>query len=281
MKVGIIDVGGGLRDIFGAGVFDYLIDKKIYIDFLVGISAGSGNVITYMSNQSARNYKSYMQFSKRKEYMSFRNYLKDRNYVGLDYIYNDLCKEDGDLPFDYDTFKKCKSDLLVVATNAKTGKPEYFTKKDIKKDDYWVCAASSTLPIFNKAYKHGNKEYFDGSISDPIPIEKCIENKCDKIIIILTRPIDFRKKDSKRTLIYRNLKKNYKEFTEVLQKRCELYNNKLDTIIKKYLPKGNILIIAPDTTSGMKTLTKDYKKLDELYHEGYEKGKKIKDFIKK
>ena len=45
--------------------------------------------------------------------------------------------------------------------------------------------------------------------------------------------------------------------------------------------KGNILIIAPDTTSGMKTLTKDYKKLDELYHEGYEKGKKIKDFIKK
>ena len=201
MKVGIIDVGGGLRDIFGAGVFDYLIDKKIYIDFLVGISAGSGNVITYMSNQSARNYKSYMQFSKRKEYMSFRNYLKDRNYVGLDYIYKDLCKEDGDLPFDYDTFKKCKSDLLVVATNAKTGNPEYFTKKDIKKDDYWVCAASSTLPIFNKAYKHGNKEYFDGSISDPIPIEKCIENKCDKIIIILTRPIDFRKKDGKRTAI--------------------------------------------------------------------------------
>ena len=281
MKVGIIDVGGGLRDIFGAGVFDYLIDKKIYIDFLVGISAGSGNVITYMSNQSARNYKSYMQFSKRKEYMSFRNYLKDRNYVGLDYIYKDLCKEDGDLPFDYDTFKKCKSDLLVVATNAKTGKPEYFTKKDIKKDDYWVCAASSTLPIFNKAYKHGNKEYFDGSISDPIPIEKCIENKCDKIIIILTRPIDFRKKDGKRALLYRNLKKNYKEFTEILQKRCELYNDKLDMIIEKYLPKGNILIIAPDTTSGMKTLTKDYKKLDELYHEGYEKGKKIKDFIKK
>ena len=32
MKVGIIDVGGGMRDIYGCGVFDYLLDKKIEID---------------------------------------------------------------------------------------------------------------------------------------------------------------------------------------------------------------------------------------------------------
>ena len=63
MKVGLIDVGGGLRDIFGSGVIDYLIDKDIFIDYLVGISAGSGNIVTYMSKQSRRNYKSYMKFS--------------------------------------------------------------------------------------------------------------------------------------------------------------------------------------------------------------------------
>ena len=57
--------------------------KDIFIDYLVGISAGSGNIITYMSKQSRRNYKSYMKFSKRKEYMSLSNYIKNRNYVDV------------------------------------------------------------------------------------------------------------------------------------------------------------------------------------------------------
>ena len=281
MKIGLIDVGGGLRDIFGVGVFDYILDEDIFINYLVGISAGSGNVITYLSKQKGRNYKSYMHYSKRKEYMSFKNYIKNRNYVGLDYIYNKLSSDDGELPFDYDTFKKSKSDITIVATNALNGKAEYFSKKDITKGNYWVCEASSTLPIMNKPYIHNNVPYYDGSISDPIPIEKCIKNKCDKIIIILTRPIDFRKKDGKRKLLYKNIRKKYPEFTEVLEKRCKLYNDKLDLIIKEYVPKGNVLIIAPESTKGMKTLTKNYDILEKLYREGYEKGKEIKDFIKK
>jgi len=279
-KVGLIDVGGGLRDIFGAGVFDYLIEENIKIDYLVGISAGSGNAITYLSKQFGRNYKSYMNFSKRKEYMSLKNYIKDKNYVGLDYIYNVLSKEDGELPFDYDTYAKSKAELIIVATDAETGKPVYFTKKNIKKNNYDVCAASSTLPVLNKPYKIGEKLYFDGSISDPIPIEKCIEAGCDKIIIILTRPVNYRKNDGNKKILYRNIKKNYPKFYNVLINRCEIYNNKLDMILDKYNDK-KILIISPEETSGLKTLTKDYKKLEELYNDGYKKGKIITEFIKK
>ena len=147
VKIGIIDVGGGLRDIFGTGIFDYLIDKNIFIDFLVGISAGSGNIITYMSKQSRRNYKSYMYFSKRKEYMSLSNYFKNRNYVDVDYIYNKLASDKGELPFDYETFKKSKSKCLIVVSNAKTGEPEYFAKEDIVKNEYGLCAASSNSSL--------------------------------------------------------------------------------------------------------------------------------------
>ena len=32
-KIGIIDVGGGTRSIFGAGVYDYLIDNNIEIPY--------------------------------------------------------------------------------------------------------------------------------------------------------------------------------------------------------------------------------------------------------
>ena len=55
MKVGIIDVGGGMRDIYGCGVFDYLLDKKIEIDYCVGVSAGSANIASYIAKQRGRN----------------------------------------------------------------------------------------------------------------------------------------------------------------------------------------------------------------------------------
>jgi predicted patatin/cPLA2 family phospholipase len=40
----------------------------------------------------------------------------------------------------------------------------------------------------NRPYIFRGKPYFDGGISDPIPIKKAMELGCDKLIVILTRP---------------------------------------------------------------------------------------------
>ena len=278
MKVGIIDVGGGLRDAFGAGVFDFLQDNKIDIPVLVGISAGSANAINYMSKQRGRSLRFYTDYDLRKDAMSLRNYVKTGEYLNLDYLYRDLSVNGSEDPFDYDTFKKSKTKFYVVTTKAKDGKPKYFTNKDIKKDDYNVLSASSCLPIMCKPRIIDGEEYFDGSISDPIPVNILRKENVDKIIIILTRPIDFRKNDGKKKKIYKSLEKKYKEFTEVLLKRTELYNDTLERILKE--KDDNILILAPDSTKGLKTLTKDKEKIEKLYHEGYTKAEKIIDFIK-
>ena len=234
----------------------------------------------YMSKQKDRNYKSYMHYSKTKEYMSFRNYLKKKNYVDVEYIYNTLASDSGELPFDYDTFKKSKSECIVVVTNAETGEAEYFTKKEITRNNYGICAASSNLPLLNQPYIYKGQKYFDGSISDPIPIEKCFENKCDKIILILTRPIDYRKNDGNKKILYKKIKKEFPKFANKLENRCDIYNKKLDEIMKlQKTKKDNILIIAPSETSGLKTLTKDYKKMQLLYEDGYNKGRLIEEFL--
>lgn len=44
MKIGVIDVGGGLRGIYAVGVFDYCMDHDIHFDLGIGISAGSANL---------------------------------------------------------------------------------------------------------------------------------------------------------------------------------------------------------------------------------------------
>lgn len=51
MKTGIVDVGGGLRGVYAAGVFDHCLEKGISFDLCIGVSAGSANVTSYMAGQ--------------------------------------------------------------------------------------------------------------------------------------------------------------------------------------------------------------------------------------
>ena len=52
MKIGIIDVGGGFRDIYGAGVLDVCMEQGIRFDYCIGISAGSANLASYLDRKS-------------------------------------------------------------------------------------------------------------------------------------------------------------------------------------------------------------------------------------
>ena len=101
---GILDVGGGMRGIFGAGVTDCLLDEKVYLPYCIGVSAGSANLISYIAKQRGRNYRFYTRYAMRPEYMSLQNFLKKRSYFDLDYVYGTLSVTGGEDPVDYDAF---------------------------------------------------------------------------------------------------------------------------------------------------------------------------------
>ena len=125
MKTGIIDVGGGFRDIYGAGVLDVCMAQNIHFDYCIGISAGSANLISYMALQPKRNYTIYMEYVFRKEYASLDNWIRTRNYVDLDYSYSTLSNSDGESPIDFETLQKNPAEFFVGACDASTGKPVY------------------------------------------------------------------------------------------------------------------------------------------------------------
>ena len=56
MKTGIVDVGGGLRGVYAAGVFDWCMDRDVWFDLVIGVSAGSANAASYLARQRGRNY---------------------------------------------------------------------------------------------------------------------------------------------------------------------------------------------------------------------------------
>lgn len=145
MKIGIVDVGGGYRGIYAAGVLDYCINSGIHFDLGIGVSAGSANIISYAAGQYKRNYQFFTEYGLRKEYASMKNFIHKKSFIDMDYVYSTLSNSDGENPLDYSAFQKNPMEFLAVATEAETGKTAYFDKQDIKQDDYSILKASCAL----------------------------------------------------------------------------------------------------------------------------------------
>ena len=278
MKIGIVDVGGGLRGIYAAGVLDYCLDQKIHFDLGIGVSAGSANLASYAAGQRGRNYRFYTRYAFRKEYMSFRNLIFKGSYVDMEYVYGTLSRTDGEDPVDYAALRDNPMELIVVATEAKTGRAKYFDKSDIPLDDYRVMMASSAIPFACRPYEVRGVPYYDGALGDPVPVEKAFQMGCDRVIVILTKPereLRTPKKDERIAALIRG---RYPAAAEKLRQRAGLYNKSV-ALAREYVSQGKALIVAPDDTCGVDTLKKDKVSLNRLYEKGRRDGQKISSYL--
>lgn len=278
MKTAAIDVGGGLRDIYAAGVLDYCLEHGIDFDLCIGISAGSANMASYVAGQKGRNYLFYREYSQRPEYMSFENFLKNRSFVNVDYIYSTLSNSDGEYPLNYKAIAKSDKQMITVATNALTGRPAYFDKSKIARDNYDIFKASCSIPVVNKPYPIANIPFFDGALSDPIPLDKALEMGADKVVVILSKPQEKDRTPYKDDLVA-SFMKQYPKAAAQLRTRTKRYNEAVHKA-RELEKEGKALIVSPDDTCGIDTLSRDSEALHQLYLKGYSDGSKIEEFLK-
>lgn len=275
----VIDAGGGLRGIYTAGVFDRCLDDNIYFDLCIGVSAGSANLSTYISKQKLRTYRFYHDYSQRKEYMSLGNFIRKGSYLDLDYIYSTLTNSDGEDPIDYPEIAKYEGEFLIAATEADTGKAHYFTKDDLSQDNYKAFSASSAIPFVCKPVEINGIKYMDGGVAVPVPLEKALEMGADKIVFALSKPKTFRRSSSRNDIVAKLIKRKYPEAARVLLESNAEYDRLVDKAIELE-KEGRVLIVSPDETCGVDTLTKDKEKLHLLYEKGYKDAERIKAFLK-
>lgn len=276
--IGVIDCGGGTRGSYSAGIYDCLLDNNISLEYCIGISAGAANLVSYLAKQRGRNKKFYTDYLHRKDYMSASNILKNGSYLNLDYIYSTLSNSDGEDPVDYVTFSNSDSEYYVATTNARTGEPHYFPKRDMLKDNYHALKASCALPLVCKPQEIEGQYYYDGGLAEPIPYRKAFDDGCDQLIVILTRPRDYQRTMQKHLGILTVALKKYPETLRVIKERHIKYNNSLKEL-KKLEKEGQVLIVAPSSIAGMKTLSKDLAPIENLYTMGYVDSKKVIDFL--
>lgn len=274
----IIDVGGGFRAIFGAGVLDRCLEEGIAFDHCYGVSAGSANLTSFLAHQHGRNHTFYTQYAFRKEYASVNSFIHNHNFANLDYVYGTLSNHDGENPLDYEAFAANPAQFTVVACDARDGSTKYFTKDDMHYDDYDVLKASSAVPVACQPYVIDGVPYFDGGIADPVPVQKAIDDGCDRIVLVLTRPKDVIRDQHKDVAPARILRRSHPEAAERLLERYETYNAEV-AAAKQYEAEGKVLILAPEELYGLSTLSKTYEGLERMYRAGYGQAGRIAGFL--
>lgn len=277
-KTGIVDVGGGMRGIYAAGVLDFCMDAGIRFDAGVGVSAGSANLASFAAGQVRRNRRFFEEYSQRKEYMSWGNWTHTGSFLDLDYIYGTLSNSNGEYPLDHAAMMDSPMEVLMVATEAWSGKPRYFSKEALRPDDYGVLKASSAIPFVCRPQWIEGRPYYDGALGDTVPIEKAFELGCSKVVLLLTLPVDTARTAKKDRLLAAGIRRDYPLAAKRLERRAEQYNAGV-ALAQRYAAEGKLLIVAPDDTCGVTTLKRDPACIARLYQKGYHDGEKIIPFL--
>lgn len=278
MKVGLVLEGGALRGIYTAGVLDVLLKNNVKVDKIIGVSAGALFGVNYKSNQPGRALRYNKKYCNNKNYMSFYSFFTTGNIVNREFCFDKLVNELD--PFDYETYSNNNIDFYATVTNLETGKAEYHLIKDIRNEkDSEYLRASGSMPFVSRIVEVDGKKYLDGAITDSIPVDKMLTMSVDKIIVVPTRPIDFRRR--KKTAIFNKLKyKKYPKFVDKLSNRYKMYNKEVERIIDLE-NQGKVFVIRPSRFINIKRLEKNPEIIQEMYDLGVSDTKsKLKELKK-
>ena len=280
MKVGLVLEGGAMRGLYSAGVLDELLDTKIKVDCIIGVSAGALFGVNYVSKQKGRALRYNKNYANDKRYMSLRSLITTGNLVNTKFAYHEIpTKLD---IFDEETYSKSKIDFYATVTNIETGKAEYkkIINATLQVDE---LRASGSMPFVSKPVKLKDGLYLDGALADSIPVLKMKEMGYDKIIVVLTKPEGYRKK-KRPAFLAKIFYKKYPNLVNAINTRYKMYNETMDTI--EQLEKNKeIFVLRPSKDLKISRVEKDVEKLQAMYYLGTNdfktKLKDLKKYLKK
>ena len=272
MKTGLVLEGGGMRGVYTSGVLDALISRELFVDYVIGVSAGACCGVNFVARQRERLWNSTGARAHDKNYMGVGCLLRTGSFVGMDYIFDRYANELD--PFDYDTFISSDTEFVTVITNAEKGECEYVNKAMIPRGDYRLLAASCSLPVFSPPVALNGKHYFDGGVIDPIPVERALIDGCDRVIVVLTQPDGYVKGPQKGAAVYKAVLRKYPKVRDILAIRHETYNRKVEHV-RELEKQGVALVLRPSYDTGVSRMCRD----DAVLKEAFELGKRDLDAV--
>lgn len=265
MKTGLLLEGGAMRGLYTAGALDVFMEKELPVDGIVGVSAGALFGMNYKSKQSGRVLRYNKKYANDKRYMGMHSLLTTGNIMNEEFCFHRLVNALD--PVDFETYRNSKEVFYAVVTNMETGRAEYHRLDDLEQPDQLeYLRASGSMPFVSKPVVVHGKKYLDGGVADSIPIRQIMKMGYDKVIVILTRPENYRKKRSNQLapqIVYRS----YPKLVDAINHRYQNYNDSLDEILRLE-KEGRIFVLRPSRQVSIRRIEKDLDKIQEMYELG-------------
>lgn len=267
-NTGLVLEGGGMRGVFTSGVLDAFMKHGVYFRYVVAVSAGACNGMSYISRQPRRARLSNIDFLSQYGYIGWRHLLRQGCIFDQELLYDKFPNEY--LPFDFDTFFQWSATFEMVTTNCLTGQAEYLTESKDRQRSLDIVRASSSLPYVSKIVMVDGIPMLDGGIVDSIPVMRAIETGHPQNVVILTRNKGYRSKERDRKIppfVY----KKYPRLRVALSRRVAAYNEQLE-LVERLEELGKVVCIRPQRPMEVGRMEKDIGRLERLYQEGFMLG---------
>ncbi|MCD8300001.1 MAG: patatin family protein [Clostridiales bacterium] len=266
--------GGAFRGLYGEGVLDALMEAGINMECTVGVSAGAMNGVNYVSGQIGRSARCNLRYRHDSRYISSRKVFIYGGPINFDFVTFHL----PDDPLDMSRFFDKKRRYIAVATDCRTGKPVYFDR-DTCSDIFTAVRASASMPYMSRIVMLDGYPCLDGGCSVKVPYQWALDNDYKKLVIVRTRPDDWRYPDEKAETKARVFYHEYPKFAMTLAKSHERYNHECDEMNRLHA-EGRVFMISPSRLIPIKRMESDMEKLGEWYYLGYNDGKAAIESLK-
>lgn len=266
----LVAEGGGMRGAYVGGVLSSIAKAagRDYFDRVYGVSAGAFSGSLFVAGQPDTITHIWREKLNEDKFLNWSNAFLLRPIMDLDYLVGLL--EGGKTYLDLKALKNSKTKLSVVATDYKTGHPEYLEGNS--GDVLDKLKASSALKfLYNTSVYIDGRRYIDGSYADGLPVLRAIADGYKQIVVVRSRP----KHESTKAISLLARWAHF-PFSRALRqsaaRKADNYARALEMIQNP--PKGvNIYQIAPDHLEIGKCTT-EKALLEEAVQQGIRDGKK-------
>ena len=277
-KTGIVLEGGGMRGMYTCGILDVLMENRIYLDGMVGVSAGIAFGCNYKSRQIGRALRYNVRFAHDKRYSGMMSLLKTGNYYNAYFAYK-LVPTHYDV-FDYNVFEDSPMECYAVCFDVKSGEGVYHRLDHVNDDFFEWIRASASMPVVAQPVEVGGRLLLDGGLADSIPLEFMMSKGYQRNVVILTREEGFRKTAEHGMWLMKPLLRKWPKVIEALRHRPAHYNQQLQ-VVREQERLGNAFVFRPLKPLNVSRTTHDPKEMNRVYQQGREEALQRLDELRK
>ena len=277
-KTGLVLEGGGMRGMYTCGILDVLMENGIYLDGMVGVSAGIAFGCNYKSRQAGRALRYNVRFAKDRRYSGIMSLLKTGNYYNAHFAYK-LVPTHYDV-FDYNVFEDTSMECYAVCFDVNTGKGIYQRLDRVNNDFFEWIRASASMPVVAQPVEVGGRLLLDGGLADSIPLEFMMSKGYERNVVILTREEGYRKTAEHSMWLMKPLLRKWPKVIEALERRPAMYNRQLQQV-REQERKGTAFVFRPLKPLDVSRTTHDAQEMNRVYQQGREEALQRLEELKK